>query len=76
MRTIETTARVGPDHTLTVRVPADVPLGEHRVVVVIDNAMTAPVRAGASFPLPAHDAGLVPPDRSLRREDIYGDDGR
>ena len=36
MRTIEATATVSPDGTLTVRVSTDVPPGEHRVVLVID----------------------------------------
>lgn len=36
MRTIETTAIVSADRTLTVDVPSDIPPGEHRVVLVID----------------------------------------
>jgi hypothetical protein len=73
MRTIEATARVGPDHTLTVRVPADVPPGEHRVIVVIGDG---PDVAGQPVSLPVHDAGLTPSDLSLRRVNLYGDDGR
>ena len=36
MKTIQTTAVVGSDHRLTAQVPDDVPPGEHRVVVVIE----------------------------------------
>ncbi|GAB1541839.1 hypothetical protein NUACC21_45120 [Scytonema sp. NUACC21] len=36
MRSIETIANVSPDGTLTVQLPYDVPPGNHRVVVVID----------------------------------------
>jgi hypothetical protein len=73
MKTICATARVGPDRTLTVQVPDDVPAGEHRIVVFIDDATSA---GAADLPLPVHEAGLVSPNPSLRREDIYGDDGR
>ncbi len=36
MKTIETTATVGPDGTLTVRVPPEVPPGQHPVVLVTE----------------------------------------
>lgn len=75
MRRIETTATVGPDGTLTMRVPRDVPPGEHRVVVVIETgAERAPGRREFSFPI--HDVGPWPEGLSLRREDMYGDWGR
>jgi hypothetical protein len=73
MRTIQATARVGLDHTLTVPVPADVPPGEHQVVVVIEDGAIAPRQ---TLILPVHKAGLAPPDLSLRREELYGDNGR
>ncbi len=75
MRTIEATARVGPDHTLTVQVPPDVPPGEHRVVLVIENGLAVSAGPGETVHLPAHDSGLAP-EVSLRREDLYADDGR
>ena len=37
MRTIETTATVAPDGTLTVQVPPDVMPGMHRIVLVIND---------------------------------------
>ena len=36
MRTIETTATVTNDGKMTVQLPPDIPEGEHRVVVVIE----------------------------------------
>jgi hypothetical protein len=38
MRTIETTATIREDGTLTVVVPTDIDPGTHRIVVVIDAA--------------------------------------
>ncbi len=67
MITIETHGTVTPDGRLSVRVPATVELGEHRVVV-IEEKVSAPQRP------PLADFPAV--DLSLRREDMYGDDGR
>lgn len=73
MRTIETTAVVTPEHTLTIQLPVDVPLGAHRVVLVIDNGdQAAPKR----LDLKPYNIGLVDPNFTFRREDLYGDDGR
>lgn len=75
MRAIETTASITPDGTLTARVPSDIPPGEHRVVLVIEEAPAArPKSALTEFPV-IH-VGKWPEGLSLRREDIYGDDGR
>ena len=89
MRTIETTARVSQDGTLTVRVPPDVPPGEHHVVLVIDRepASGMPVEAVEASRASAgkepttrglegwrvHDVGPWPEGLSLRREDMYDD---
>ena len=77
MKTVQATATVTPDHQLNVHVqaPADVPAGQHPVVVVI--GAPGPESDGTpSCEWPAHDAGLTPPGRSLRREALYGDDAR
>jgi hypothetical protein len=75
MRTIETTATVAPDGTLTAHVPPDVTPGTHKIVLVIDDvsreAREPPLGA---FPVPT--VGGWPPDLLLRREDMYGDAGR
>jgi hypothetical protein len=75
MRTIETTATVAPDGTLTVQVPPDVTPGTHHIVLVIDDrpreARESPLGA-----FPVISVGAWPADLSLRREDMYGDAGR
>jgi len=75
MRTIETTATITAEGTLTVQVPSDIPPGPHRIVVVIDDQPDMPdTRPLHDFPV-IH-VGAWPADLSLRREDMYGDDGR
>jgi hypothetical protein len=74
MKTISTTAVIGPDRVLTVQLPPDVAPGEHQVVVVLNGVAAAPpVPPG---PWPRHENVAWPPGLSLRREDLYGDDGR
>jgi hypothetical protein len=77
MRAVTATAVVRQDHTLTVQVPADVPPGEHEVVVVLHEV---PAREQRGFCLadwpPPHDVGPADPTCTYRRENIYGDDGR
>jgi hypothetical protein len=44
MRTIQTSAVVSEDGTLTLHVPPDIPPGKHRVVVVIEDPTEAPAK--------------------------------
>ena len=55
MRTIETTATITAEGTLTVQVPPDIPPGPHHVVVWIDD------QPGLSEAHPLHDflSGLL-----------------
>lgn len=79
MKTIETTAVVGEDRRLTVQLPADVEPGAHQVVVVIgEGSVAAPAKPpdGTEWKWPLIDVGPWPEGLSLRREDMYGDDGR
>ena len=72
MKTITTTAVIGPDRVLTVQLPPEVPPGRHEVVVVLNGAAVAP-----AVPLPPpHPVGVADPADTFRREDLYGDDGR
>ena len=67
-----TRVRVAEDGTVTGRVPADVPAGEHSAVITIE-------RSGRQFDvdaLPDIDLGPWPKSVELRREDIYSDEGR
>jgi hypothetical protein len=74
MRTVETTATVTPDGSLTVQVPPDVTPGTHRIVLVIDEPPEARERQLGAFPVIS--VGAWPSDLSLRREEMYGDAGR
>jgi hypothetical protein len=76
MRTIETTAVVTPEHTLTIQLPPDVPPGPHRVVVVIEDGKQPPARTPGWKDWPAHNLGPWPEGFTASREQIYGDDGR
>lgn len=73
MKTIETRGTVTPDGQLSVRVPVDIPPGEHRVVVVVDEQ---PAAREALPEFPVLDLVPWPDDLSLRRADMYDDDGR
>ena len=70
MRTIETTATVNEEGQLTVQVPREIPPGEHRVVVVIEERL-ADKREQLPDDFPVIHVGSWPADLSLRREDMY-----
>ncbi len=74
MITIETHGTVTPDGRLSVRLPATVEPGEHRVVVIEERLSAPQGHPPADFPVV--DLGPWPPDLPLRREDMYGDGGR
>jgi len=80
MKAIATTATVTADGKITVQLPPDIPEGEHEVVVVISEKslpkkqVTQEKRPPLDFPV-IH-VGSWPADLSLRREDMYGDEGR
>jgi hypothetical protein len=78
VKTIETTAPVSADHTLnlTVRLATDVPPGDHRVLVVVDEGLIPKPAELSLNDWPRHDVGPWPEGLSLRREDMYGDFGR
>jgi hypothetical protein len=78
MHQIRTRLLVGADHTVTGKVPDDVPPGEHEAIITV---LPPPARQKASRPfnvdnLPVIDLGPWPEGLTLSREDIYGDDGR
>ncbi|ARV58728.1 hypothetical protein BZZ01_08820 [Nostocales cyanobacterium HT-58-2] len=80
MKTIETIATVTEDGKITVQLPPDIPAGEHKVVVVIDEhplvekPETKEKRPPLNFPVDNY--GPWPENLSLRREDMYDDWGR
>jgi hypothetical protein len=78
MTQIRTRILVGPDHQISGTAPAAVPPGEHEATITIAPP-SARWPAGEAFSvnaLPAHDLGPWPEGLSLRREDIYDEDGR
>jgi hypothetical protein len=77
MRTIETTAIVTADHTITVKLPDDIPPGECQVILVFNRNESKPHDALTSFRnWPSHNLGPWPEGFTASREQIYGDDGR
>lgn len=71
MRTIETTGVVNADHTITLKLPDDFPIGRQRVhVTLVDPPELNPP------PLIMIDVGPWPEGFTVSREQIYGDDGR
>ena len=78
MNEIRTRVVIGPDYRISGTAPAEVPAGEHEVTITLS---TPSVQEQATKPfdpteLPRHDLGQWPNGLSLRREHIYGDDGR
>jgi len=74
MTEIKARIRVGPDHSISGIAPDGVPPGEHEVAITV----APPKRPGKPFTMehfPIHD-GPWDDSVSLRREDMYGDDGR
>lgn len=75
MKTITTRGTVTTEGSLIVPIPLDIPVGEHNVVVVIEEVATKSVVDVLSG-LPVHDCGPWPEHLSLRRGDLYDEWGR
>ena len=76
MTQIHTRIHVGPDHRITGVAPPEVPAGEHEVTITLTPPpRQMPTKKFSVKDLPSHD---IPWDDSisLRREDLYADDGR
>ena len=74
MKKIETAVVIGEDRVLQIQLPHDVTPGRHQVAVVIDEPSRPTSKTLEDFP--TIDLGPWPDGLSLRREDMYGDDGR
>jgi hypothetical protein len=80
MRTIETTATVTANGQMRVQLPPDIPEGEHQIVLVIDEKLvtqklaTKEKRPPLNFPVDSY--GSWATNLSLRREDMYSEEGR
>jgi hypothetical protein len=78
MSDVRARIHVDADHAITGVAPPDVPPGEHEITITVPPRTK---RQPAKKPcdendLPEHDLGPWPEGLSLRREDIYDDDGR
>jgi len=74
MTDVRARIRVGPDHRISGTAPAAVPPGEHEVTITLAGTQRVEKRMRIAN-LPTHDLawdGSI----SLRREDLYSDDGR
>ena len=78
MTEIRTRVTVGPDHRISGIAPAVVPPGEHEATITVPAlpARRTPCEAFDVDALPTHDLGPWPERLSLRRADIYDEDGR
>ena len=75
MKTIETDAVVTSEGQLNLHLNVNLAPGQYKVLVVVDEA---PSISSTHRILDLHviDVGVWPEHLSLRREDMYGDDGR
>ena len=71
MTTVVARIRVAQDGTISGQAPREVPPGEYQATI----RLTEP-KAREPLDLPLHDCGPWDDTVSLRREDIYGPDGR
>ncbi len=76
MKTLEMTVVVGPDRTVTLRLPPDIMPGEHQIVVVIDDPKRniGPPVPMAELRIPP--AKALPPDVNLQEKKRRREDDR
>ena len=75
MRSIQTMATISNDGKLIAQLPLDIPPGQHKVVVVLDDAARQRTLASASE-LKVLKWNSWPHNCTFRREEFYGDEGR
>jgi hypothetical protein len=73
LTTVRTQVTVKEDGTIEAKVPGMLPAGQHEAVIVVEGER--PRRTFRIDDLPV-DSGPWDDSVSLRREDMYGDDGR
>lgn len=78
MQRIRTRIHVADDHSISGVAPPSVPPGEYEVTIAVASPSVRPRKRGPFRidDLPEHDLGPWPEGLSLRREDIYDEDGR
>jgi hypothetical protein len=70
MPVVHATIRVAEDGSISGKAPRELPPGEYQAPIAV------PERKRKSLDLPLHDSGPWPEGFTVRREEIYGDDGR
>ena len=76
MKTITAQIEVPETGTITLPVPTGLQPGVHAVLVVIEEDVESPLRVKSFDDFPVDSVGTWHGDKSLRRENLYGDDGR
>ncbi len=74
MKTIELQAELTDDHVLTLYLPESVEAG-NEVRVRLTSRVATGISERRPLDLPIHHVGPWPENLSLRREDMYDDDG-
>jgi hypothetical protein len=72
MPVVHTKIRVAEDGSISGKAPREVPPGEYQAPIAVPEQK----RKRKRLDLPLHDSGPWPEGFSVRREEIYGDDGR
>ena len=73
MPVVRTRVVVTAEGAITGRAPRDVPPGEHTATISVEEHAGD---RGVPWDLPVDDCGPWPPGLTLRREEIYDEDGR
>ncbi len=73
LRTFETIVDIEEDRRLVVQLPADVAVGKHRVVTVLDESTEVVNGQRESWKFPVMEGTTWPTGLTWRREDLYAD---
>ena len=77
MRTIETSVTINGSHEAIIRFPEDILPGDHDAVILLDlENEKKKTKKGRFDDFPIDSWGKWPEGLSLRREDMYDDNGR
>ncbi len=77
IKTVDTFVTVPEDRTVMLQLPPDVTTGPHRIIAITEETSEAsvPMKSLADA-FPVIPEAQWPEGLSLRREDMYGDEGR
>lgn len=77
IKTVDTVVTVPENRTVTLQLPPEVGTGPHRILVVIEEETSAASEGTPKeFVFPVIPDAQWPEEMPMRREDLYGDDGR